>query len=245
MLTFEMPAGNFKRIISAIHSLGIEEGTFQCDGNAIRLIEMDPSHVSMGSALIPKYAFESINLDGNEPEFEFSVDFDEMKKIMNRSVADEKMSVTVTDKVTIKFISDARTRTFTMPLTTPLTDTKYKIPEIEWLISMKLDASNWDQFIKDSYMVGDTITFEVDQTDLTVSAESDWGTYSYFYPLADFQEIEHYEHVHSVFNLNYLNDLKEISGEIELRLGNDVPLALHFKVNDTEIILILAPRHER
>ena len=191
---------------------------------------------------LPKYIFDTYLYD---QYFMFGVDFGELKKIVDTCTKEEKVTFKVTDKIEVIFTSEFTTRKFVSPLGEPLSNEQYKLPILPWLISITIDTTSWEKIIKDSYMIGDTIRFEIGNDELiaiSVSDENNSQIYEYRLPLCFYDILESFDYLSSMFNLTYLMDIRGIPSSLRLKLGDNIPLALEYTIHETEFIYILSPK---
>ncbi|MEM0217367.1 MAG: hypothetical protein QXM73_01255, partial [Candidatus Nezhaarchaeales archaeon] len=102
------------RIVDALASL-IDEGTIRASEEGVRLRAMDPSKIAMIDFEMPRDAFDEYECDG---EVMLGLNFDEVKKVVKRGSAKEKVQLEVPPgSARLKIIFKGKaTRSFSIPL---------------------------------------------------------------------------------------------------------------------------------
>ncbi|MGD2250693.1 MAG: proliferating cell nuclear antigen (pcna) [Candidatus Methanofastidiosia archaeon] len=243
MFRAKLEAKTWKKIINALASI-IEEVSIEATPDGIQFTAMDPSHISMVDFHMGKEHFEEYEIT---EETSLGIDVDENRKIINRSKPDDILSMDADEsrlKLTFQRSDGENIRRFELPLIDVIGGEKYKVPQLDTSIMIRLPSYVFDDAIKDAYIIADNVTFQAQSDVFLVKAEGDTGSIET--EIKEWLEYEVKEDVQSTYNLSYLTDVaKSVEDEVTLNMGNDMPLKLAFTLDGADILFILAPRVER
>jgi proliferating cell nuclear antigen len=243
MFRAKLEAKTWKKIINALASI-IEEVSIEVTPEGIQFTAMDPSHISMVDFHMGKEHFEEYETG---EETSIGLDVDENRKIINRSKPDDILTVEADEsRITLTFqrADGENIRRFELPLIDVIGGEKYKVPQLDTSVRIRLPSYVFDDAIKDAYIIADNVTFQAEPDVFLVKAEGDSGSIET--EIKEWLEYEVKEAIQSTFNLSYLTDVaKSVEDEVTLDMGNDMPLKLAFTLDGADILFILAPRVER
>jgi proliferating cell nuclear antigen len=243
MFRTKLEAKTWKKIINALASV-IEEVSIEATPDGIQFTAMDPSHISMVDFHMGKEHFEEYEIT---EETSLGIDVDENRKIINRSKPDDILTMDADEsrlKLTFQRSDGENIRRFELPLIDVIGGEKYKVPQLDTSVMIRLPSYVFDDAIKDAYIIADNVTFQAQSDVFLVKAEGDTGSIET--EIKEWLEYEVKEDVQSTYNLSYLTDVaKSVEDEVTLNMGNDMPLKLAFTLDGADILFILAPRVER
>lgn len=243
MFRAKLEAKTWKKIINALASI-IEEVSIEATPDDIEFTAMDPSHISMVDFHMGKEHFEEYEVT---EEMSLGIDVDENRKIINRSKPDDILTMVADEnrlKLTFQRSDGENVRRFEVPLIDVIGGEKYKVPQLDTSVMIRLPSYVFDDSIKDAYIIADNVTFHAKPDVFLVKAEGDTGSIET--EIKEWLEYEVEDDVQSTYNLSYLTDVaKSVEDEVTLNMGNDMPLKLSFTLDGADILFILAPRVER
>lgn len=237
----------WRDIIESI-SILVNEGVFIANPNGIRLRAMDPSRVAMVDLELPASAFESYECIEEVP---IGVNFDDMKSVVKRVKADEKLILEKSEKevrLKIKFIGKF-TRTFSLSLL-DIGKEELSVPKITFSANIKLLASSLKDAIKDAEVVSDFVKIMAEKDLLKVIASGDRGEVEIEITKdsGELLSIELKEPTHALYSLAYLKKMMtatDLSDVCALMFSTDMPLRLDFNMAiGGRMSYYLAPRME-
>ncbi|MDI9645039.1 MAG: proliferating cell nuclear antigen (pcna) [Candidatus Verstraetearchaeota archaeon] len=237
----------WKSIIESISTL-VDEGVFVADASGIRLRAMDPSRVAMVDLDLPKGVFESYECAGEVP---IGVNFEDMKNIMKRAGANEKLDLEKGEEETrLKIrLKGKSTRTFSMPLL-DMGKEELSVPRIPFNVTVKAPASTIMEAIKDAEVVSDFVKMAVEDGMMKMTASGDRGEVEVVITKesGELLSVEVKEPAQALYSLNYLSKMMGASSLAEIvvvMFSKDMPLRLDFNLSSGgKIVYYLAPRME-
>jgi len=235
------------RIINALSSL-IDEGTIKINEDGMRLRAMDPSKIAMIDFEMPRDAFDEYSCDG---ELTIGLNFDELKKIVKRGSAKEKVQLEVPPGgARFKVILRGKaTRSFSIPLI----DVEYEelpTPSLSYNVKATVMADILEDALKDVELVSDYVRFEARNNAIIVRGQSDKGEVeaSLTSETGALLELDIKEESIASYSLEYLMDMIKANKAAEvatLEFSTAMPLSLTFPIpGGGTIKYFLAPRLE-
>ncbi|RLF13166.1 MAG: proliferating cell nuclear antigen (pcna) [Thermoprotei archaeon] len=235
------------RIVDALSSL-IDEGTIKAGEDGLRLRAMDPSKIAMIDFEMPRDAFEEYACEG---EVTIGVNFDELKKVVKRGSAKEKIELEVppsSARLKITFKGKA-TRSFALPLI----DVEYEelpAPSLSFNAKATVIADLLEDALKDVELVSDYVRLEARSDALIVRGQSDKGEAeaTLTTETGALIELEVKENSAASYTIEYLMDMLKANKAAEvatLEFSTAMPLSLTFPIpGGGTIKYFLAPRIE-
>ncbi|MEM1744947.1 MAG: proliferating cell nuclear antigen (pcna) [Candidatus Nezhaarchaeales archaeon] len=235
------------RIVDALASL-IDEGTIKASEEGVRLRAMDPSKIAMIDFEMPRDAFDEYQCDG---EVMLGLNFDEVKKVVKRGSAKEKVQLEVppgSARLKITFKGKA-TRSFSIPLI----DVEYEelpTPSISFNVKATVMADIFEDALKDVELVSDYARLEGRSNAIVVKGQSDRGEVetTLTTETGALLELEVKEEAIASYSLEYLMDMLKANKAAEvvtLEFSSGMPLSLTFPIpGGGTIRYYLAPRLE-
>lgn len=238
--------GLLKDAIKVISNL-ISEGTFKIKKDGIELLATDPAMVALVNFKLDKKVFKSYEAD----EEDLSVNIESLNSILNRAEGKEKIRIETEENRLVLILSNGSKRKFSLPLLKPESENLPSIEELgkkfEVVCELKSDALA--KFIGDASIVGDAILFKVENGNLILEVKGENSEASFLLEKGSDSLLNiQGEKAKSMFSVDYLSKIVKSSKLAEIatiRLGNDFPIKMEFKVPDAlELDFVLAPRIE-
>ena len=225
----------------------ISEGMFQIKEDGIELVAADPAMVALVDFKIQKEAFNKFEV---EEEDKIGINIENLYSILRRASSSDKLTLKIDDSSKLSLIleNDSR-RNFTLPLLNLSEDDIPDTGDLEFSLIADMKSSALENGVGDASVIGDSVTFESNGSDITIRAESSSSDVEFQISkdsdaILDMEEGE----AKSMFSIDYLNKMikaSKLSDTVKVQLGKDYPMRLDFKVPDTlELGFILAPRIE-
>ncbi len=230
-----------KDSISIISDL-VTEGTFKITPDAIELIAMDPANVAMVIYKLLSSAF--IEYDVKE-DVSLSINLNDFKQVLRRAKTNDAVTLEIEEnkfKITFKSTS---TRTFSLPII-DIEEKQQKVPDLKFKATITTNSSIINEAIEDADIIGESVTFVVENQELNVSAAGDLSKANIKITSDDDTKIICDELAKSKFSIEYLKKMiqgSKLSDKVVLQLSSDYPLKMEYKVlNKVQLSFILAPR---
>ena len=239
-------AQDFKKSCEAIAVL-IHEAEFDISENGVALKATDPSQISMVDFEMKKAAFKEFKV---ETVTRIGLDLDYLNQVMGRAKTSDELTLELDQNKTSLSVTfkGASTRHFSVPLI-DVSKSSVPNPKIEFEAELKMSASILQDALKDAELISTHVMLGTAKDVFFVNAQSSKGRLKNETSKKE-KEIKSFvakKDCRSMFPLDYLKDmLKAPSGdeEIELKLKNDAPLHLSYKIGKAGISYFLAPRIE-
>lgn len=231
----------FKDAFDAINAI-VDEVICIVDSEGFRLNALDRSHISFVSLDFKPELFDEFEC--SEPE-RLALDTDELMKVLKRMKSTDILRLTSDDgNVIIKLMGDAE-REFKIRVI----DIEYESPQppaIQHPCSLSIPSDMIKDCINDMELFSEKLTFMIDEDYLWVISDGEFGDASIKYLHGeDINEV-----VKAVFSIPKLKEIfkaSKISKEVELFLGNDMPVSFKFHIDNEngQLGFLLAPRLEQ
>jgi proliferating cell nuclear antigen len=232
---------SFKNSVDAIAAL-IDEGTFQITKDGIKLRAMDPSQIALVDFMLPAKAFEKYEV--KEP-VNIGVDFSELSKITKRARPEDKIELSLDQRLKIVFRSQT-TREFNISII-EASSTPPKEPNIEFTAEVKIQPEVIKEALKDAVLVSNHVAFKLDQA-FSVKSDGDTGSVDIKFSDDTILAKNVKNPARAVFSLDHLDNIlraAEAPSVVILSLKTDAPLKVEYAVGDGKVVYYLAPRIEK
>jgi proliferating cell nuclear antigen len=231
---------SWRNSIEAIAAL-IDEGTFQIDSSGLKLRAMDPSQIALVDFELPAKAFEKFKCD---KPLTIGVDFAELSKITRRSKPEDKIDISLDNRLKMVFRGETR-RQFTTAVIDSTTNPP-KEPKIEFMAEVKIAPGMIKEALKDAELVSNHVALRLDKG-FNIRSDGDTGSVDVDFPEDKLLSINVKSEARSVFSLEYLNNIlkaAEIPSVVSISLKTDAPLKVEYSIGDGRVVYFLAPRIE-
>ncbi len=239
-------ARKWRYIVETVHAL-VEEAEFKATPDGLSLKAIDRSKVAMVELELPSHSFEDYAC---EKEMKIGVNLDEMRKVMRRCRAGDKLELEAdpqTNRIILRF-RGAATRTFKLPLLR-IGAAELRSPNVPIKAKVEISAKALEEAIKDAATVSDSLEMRLDETGLTIVARGELGDVEVKIDqesgaLITEPEIE--EPAHASYSIEHLeNILKAVKASETVVIGfaTNAPLKMDFNITGGgKITYYLAPR---
>lgn len=218
----------------------LDEIKFEADNDGLRFRGLDRSHIAFMSMNINKDYFDVFDIETPESCI---IDTSELVKVLKRIKSDDTLHFSFDEEnVTIQFQGQAK-RTFKIRNIDQEYDSP-SMPNIEYPCTVEVGYKQLLESIKDCDLYDDKLKISTSQYQIGLSAVGDLGDYEAKLDVDD----ELHGKLSSVFSTSWLKTffkIGNISDDVEINMGNDMPLLLRFEDEFGLIIqFLLAPRIE-
>jgi proliferating cell nuclear antigen len=228
--------------VSIISDL-VHEARFKVSSDALELIAMDPANVAMVIFKLLSSSFTEYEVG---EETELALNLNNLKTVLKRAKPNDILSLELeSGKLKVELKSNT-TRTFYLPII-ELEDKDHRIPDLSFPVSVKMSSSMLSEAIDDVDIVGESVSFGVEEGKLIVSAEGDLQKAKVEIPQDDNTNIQATEElIKAKYSIEYLKKMvqgSKLSSDVLIQFNKDYPLKLEFKALDKLLLsFILAPR---
>jgi proliferating cell nuclear antigen len=231
---------------TAIDSVGVlvDECKIHLDEDGIRIRAVDPANVGMVDLELDADAFESYEADGGV----IGVNLSRMDDIAGMASSGDLIHLDL-DEETRKLHISMDGLEYTLALIDPDSIRQEPdIPDLDLPANVVLEGNDIDRAVRAADMVSDHIALGVDATEETFYVEAEGDTDDVYLELGreDLIDLSAGE-ARSLFSLDYLKDMNKAipkDAEVELELGEEFPVKLHYEVAEGlgDVTYMLAPR---
>lgn len=240
---FRIELSDHKLIKEAFEAISkiVDEIIIVVDSEGFRARALDRNHISFVNLDLQPTVFDSFEC--TVPE-KITIDTDEFMQILKRMKNNDVLTLTSDEGNFIINLAGDVDREFKIRLI----DVEYEIPQpphIEPPVTVNVPSGLVKDTLGDMELFGEKLYILVDGDYFKVTSTGEFGDAEVAYLHGD----DVNESVRSCYNIDKLKDMfkaSKISEEVEIALGNDMPIILKFKLvsGDGEIGFLLAPRLE-
>ncbi|AAG20376.1 MULTISPECIES: DNA polymerase sliding clamp [Halobacterium] len=242
----------FKAIVSADTlqetldsvSVLVDECKIHLDDDTLSIRAVDPASVGMVDLDLAATAFESYEADGGL----IGVNLSRLEDIAGMADAGQLIQLEL-DEETRKLHIQIDGLEYTLALIDPDSIRQEPdIPDLDLPAHVAIEGRDIDRAVTAADMVSDHIALGVDTGDDLFYVNAEGDTDDVHLELAPDQLIDlDAGDAHSLFSLDYLKDMNKAiptTAEVELELGDEFPIKLHFDIADAQghVTYMLAPR---
>ena len=225
----------------------LEEAIFTLDEDGMTMRSMDPSRVALLDLDIPGSAFEVFEVDDT---VKWGVNMERFAKILRRGSSGDTLVLSQESEDSLDIIFKGRAkRSFKLPLR-DISEDEQELPNVDSTSRASIFADVLMESVKDASLVGDNLTFEMDSETFRAAAHGNGQETNTELKKDDeaLIELEVEENSKSTYGLSYLESMVKPMGKsdiVEIELGSDMPLKIHYPIEDEgRLLFILAPRIE-
>ncbi|MGB9675202.1 MAG: proliferating cell nuclear antigen (pcna) [Candidatus Nanoarchaeia archaeon] len=246
MFTAKLAEPRLLTSITSILSDFVTEASFSFQKEGIKLLALDPANIAMVILNILPSAFVEYKV---EQPVDLTINIEALKQVIKRAKPTDSVSLTL-DKNRLKVtIIGKSIKNFFIPLL-EREGKERKIPNLEFMATIELDATEFRDYIDDAAIAADAIIFESNKNAFTLSA-GDMGSKVQIEltkgsdPLFQLASTDSVRAMYSIEYLKKMARAATIAETVTIQFANDYPLKLDFKsLNRAQISFILAPRIE-
>lgn len=240
----------FADLIKAISAV-VEEGTFIVNENSIRMVSMDPAHISLVDFELDKSAAEEYVC--SEP-MNITVSVTELLKFLRRAKKGESITISYESekkKLTIILVDTAssKERSFNMNALEPVAS-RTTVPSLTFEATARVNTDALVDAIEDSSLVSDYVKFSINPDAVILSAKGEVGAVQTKLSKAGaaVYEIKADKEVWANFSINYVEKIlkaaKTLSGEVTIELSTNKPIRFELPIPSGKLGYLVAPRIE-
>ena len=234
-----------KDSISIISEL-VTETQIKITKNSIEMVAMDPANVAMVIFKMLSSSFTEFQVD---QEMEIGINLATFKQFLRRAKTTDMLTLEMEDNKLKLLLKGNTTRTFFLPII-DLEEKEQKVPELNFPVSITLDATMLTEAVEDADVVAESVAFEQEGDKFVINAEGDLSKAKIEAKEGDDCKIvsDANAKVRSKYSVEYLKKMvngSKLSDKAILQFSEDYPLKMEFKsVDKLSLSFILAPRVE-
>lgn len=230
--------------INAAHAL-VDEAKIHATDDGLTITAVEPANVAMIDESQGAAAFESYSVDTDTV---LGVNLSRLADILGMADSDDVWHIHEQDR---KIIMQSGGLEYTMATIDPDSIRQEPdIPDLELPVTAHIEWGQMDRALRAADMVSDHVSLASPEGSdgLVVRAEGDTDDVREEIPagdLSDGTEIPAGTEVESLFSLDYLKDINApIPGDssVEMRLGHEMPIKMHWGDGSMSVTNMLAPR---
>lgn len=243
-------ADYFSDLVKAIQAV-VDEGTFKLTPEGVRLIAMDPAHISLVDFELSNSAAEEYECSG---ELQMTLSISELMKFLKRAKKGESLTLSYDDqskKLTITLVdaTGSRERTFTLN-TLETVEARSAVPSLTFDAKARVNVDAVKDAVKDSAVVSDYVKITITSEEVIFLAKGELGIVQTKLTKmsAAVYDIEAEKEVWAHFSINYLDKIvrpaSSLSDEMVMELSTNKPIKLGFPIPSGKLEYLIAPRIE-
>jgi proliferating cell nuclear antigen len=225
-------------------SVLVDECKIHLDEDGLSIRAVDPANVGMVDLDLGAAAFESYEADGGV----IGVNLSRLEDIAGMADSGQLVQLEL-DEETRKLHIQIDGLEYTLALIDPDSIRQEPdIPDLDLSANVVVEGADIDRAVRAADMVSDHIALGVDASveQFYVDAEGDTDDVHLELDRDDLIDLDAGE-AHSLFSLDYLKDMNKAipkDAEVELELGDEYPVKLHFDIAEAQgrVTYMLAPR---
>ncbi len=245
MFTLKLDDSSLLKKSISIISEFITDASFSINKEGIKLVAMDPANICMVVMNMLPSAFTEYKADKDE----ITLNLDYLQQALKRAKGTDTLALSLESNRLKLTLTGKSTKQFLIPLLEK-EEKERNVPELEFCANIDMDAVEFKDYVDDSSIVGDAMTFAADAKKISFDA-GDTGSRVHIDLAKDSSAIvklDVSESSKSIYSVEYLKKMAAASGlanTVTVSFSSDYPLKLAFKsVDKMEMDFILAPRIE-
>lgn len=243
-------ADYFSDLIKAIQVVA-DEGTFKITGEGIKLVAMDPAHISLIDFELSSSAAEEFVCEG---ELQMTVSLSELLKLLRHTKSGESLTLSYNEKekkleMIIVDATGSRQRIFTLN-TLETVEARSVTPRLTFDAKARVSSAAVRDAVGDCKALSDyvKVTISPDEVIFSVRGELGGAQIKLTKTGAAIYEIEASKEVWANFSINYLEKIVKagaaLSDETVMELTTNKPIKLGFPIPSGKLEYLIAPRIE-
>ncbi len=230
----------------------VDEATFKIDSEGLKLVSMDPAHISLVDFFLSKEAAEEYSASR---DLELTINMQDLLKFLKRSKKGEALTLSYDaekKKLTLTLTDSAysRERNFQLSTLEPAGMGAMTTPKLSFEAKARLSTDAFWEAIEDAGIIADAmkITIQPDMVVLTAKGETSTIQNKLSKQGALVYEIQTEKEVSASFSLTYLEKIikpcRDVSEEVTMMLSTNKPIKLQFPFPAGRLEYLIAPRLE-
>ncbi len=243
MTSFNISVKNLKELADLLNTV-VGEAKFKFDKSSMSVRVIDPAHVAMISAEVPKESFNEFQVDGDD---EIALDLEKLKNVLKLAGSSDSVYVKKTNDK-LKFELGTINKSITL-LDNSIVSTP-KIPQISSDNYVVIERTAFERGLRAAEDVSDAIRFTLTADEFTAKSTSDSEESEMTMPKDMLKEVKCGNQIKSLYPLEYLlKFVKSVpsSDFLKLSFKDDYPVTIEFTFGAKEGMkgfFLLAPRTE-
>jgi len=243
-------ADYFSDLMKAIQAV-VDEGTFKISQDGMRLIAMDPAHISLVDFELSSSAAEEYACEG---ELQMTISISELMKFLKRAKKGESLTLSYDEdakklELTLVDATGSREKIFTLN-TLETVEARSVTPRLSFDAKARVSVDVVRDAVRDSGVVSDYVKITINPDAVIFLAKGELGTVQTKLSKmgAAVYEIEADKEVWAHFSINYLDKIvkpaSSLSDEVVMQLSTNKPIKLSFPIPSGRLEYLIAPRIE-
>ena len=243
-------ADYFSDLMKAVQAV-VDEGTFKISQEGMRLIAMDPAHISLVDFELSSSAAEEYVCEG---ELQMTISISELMKFLKRAKKGESLTLSYDEdakklELTLVDATGSREKIFTLN-TLETVEARSVIPRLSFDAKARVSVDAVRDAVRDSGVVSDYVKVTINPDAVIFLAKGELGTVQTKLSKmgAAVYEIEADKEVWAHFSINYLDRIvkpaSSLSDEVVMQLSTNKPIKLSFPIPSGRLEYLIAPRIE-
>lgn len=251
MFTMRLPNADYAADLFKAVAAVVDEGSFRITQDSLRLVSMDPAHVSLVDFELRKEAAEEFSAD---KETELTVNLQELLKFLKRSKKGESLTLIYDDEkrklnIVLSDPTKSRERRYQLNTLEPISATSAS-PRLAFEARARVSSEALWEAVEDASLVSDSVRIVIQPSAVILIAKGDMGVVENRLTRdgALVYEIEAPHEVVASFSLAYLERVvkpgRDLSEETLIQLSSNKPIKLTFTLPAGRLEYLIAPRLE-
>ncbi|MEM2189090.1 MAG: proliferating cell nuclear antigen (pcna) [Conexivisphaerales archaeon] len=243
-------ADYFSDLLNAINAVA-DEGTFKLTADGIRLVAMDPAHISLVDFELSSSAAEEYECSG---DLQMTVNISELLKLLKHVKSGESMILSYSEgdrrlELLIVDATGSKQRVFTFN-TLETVEARSVTPKLTFDAKARISSAAVKDAIRDCKALSDYVKITISPEEVVLSAKGELGGAQIKFSKhgAAIYEIEASKEVWAHFSINYLEKIVKagsaLSDEMVMELTTNKPIKLGFPIPSGRLEYLIAPRIE-
>ncbi|MEM1655896.1 MAG: proliferating cell nuclear antigen (pcna) [Nitrososphaerota archaeon] len=243
-------ADYFSDLLKAINAVA-DEGTFKLTADGIRLVAMDPAHISLVDFELSSSAAEEYECNG---DLQMTVNISELLKLLKHVKSGESMIFSYNEgdrrlELVIVDATGSKQRIFTFN-TLETVEARSVTPKLTFDAKARISSSAVKDAIRDCKALSDYVKITISPEEVVLSAKGELGGAQIKFSKhgAAIYVIEASKEVWAHFSINYLEKIVKagsaLSDEMVMELTTNKPIKLGFPIPSGRLEYLIAPRIE-
>jgi len=243
-------ADYFSDLMKAVQAV-VDEGTFKIDQEGMKLIAMDPAHISLVDFELSSSAAEEYICEG---ELQMTISISELMKFLKRAKKGESLTLSYDEgakklELTLVDATGSREKIFTLN-TLETVEARSVTPRLSFDAKARVGVDAVKDAVRDSGVVSDYVKITIKPDAVVFLAKGELGTVQTKLSKmgAAVYEIEADKEVWAHFSINYLDKIvkpaSSLSDEVVMQLSTNKPIKLSFPIPSGRLEYLIAPRIE-
>jgi len=249
MFTMRLPSADYVADLFKAVAAIVDEAPFKITSDSIRLVSMDPAHVSLVDFELRKEATEEFVA---ERDTELTVNLQELLKFLKRAKKGESLTMSYDEEkrklnIVLTDPTKSRERRYQLNTLEPIAGSTAS-PKLVFEARARVNSEALWEAVEDASLVADSVKMILQPSAVVLLAKGDMGIVENRLSRegAMVYEIESPGEVAASFSLAYLERIvkpgKDLSEETSIQLSTNKPIKLSFTLPAGRLEYLIAPR---